>query len=150
EVDSSFYRTPSLKMVQGWRTKTPDGFGFALKVPQVITHEKVLLDCRAELNGFLTAARALEEKLLCCVLQFAYFNRQAFSSLDKFLERLDPFLEGWPDDVPVAVEVRNKNWLTPPWFDCLRRHQAVHVLADQVWMPSPWSLVQKQDVVTGP
>jgi uncharacterized protein YecE (DUF72 family) len=137
-------------MVQGWREKTPDGFGFALKVPQVITHEKVLLDCRTELNGFLTAARALEEKLLCCVLQFAYFNRSAFSSLDKFLERLDPFLEGWPDDVPVAVEVRNKNWLTPQWFECLRRHGAVHVLADQVWMPSPWNLVQKQDVVTGP
>src|SRR5262249_39258716 len=62
----------------------------------------------------------------------------------------DPFLEGWPDDVAVAVEVRNKNWLVPQWFDCLRRHHAAHVLADQVWMPTPWNLVQKQDVVTGP
>src|SRR5262249_49131926 len=113
EVDSSFYATPALKTVQGWRDKTPDGFGFSLKVPQVITHEKRLLDCARELNAFLTAARALEGKLLCCCLQFAYFNRSAFSSLDKFLERLDPFLAGWPDDVPVAVEVRNKNWLVP-------------------------------------
>jgi uncharacterized protein YecE (DUF72 family) len=89
-------------------------------------------------------------KLLCCCLQFAYFNRSAFSSLGKFLERLDPFLADWPADVPVAVEVRNKNWLVPELFDCLRRHRAVHVLADQVWMPMPLSLVQKMDVVTGP
>jgi uncharacterized protein YecE (DUF72 family) len=39
EVDSTFYRSPSRKMVEGWRDKTPDGFGFSLKVPQVITHE---------------------------------------------------------------------------------------------------------------
>ena len=77
-------------------------------------------------------------------------NRSAFSSLGKFLERLDPFLADWPDDVPVAVEVRNKNWLVPELFDCLRRHRAAHVLADQVWMPAPLSLVQKTDVVTGP
>jgi uncharacterized protein YecE (DUF72 family) len=150
EVDSTFYAIPALKTVLGWRDKTPDGFGFSLKVPQVITHEKQLLDCGRELNAFLTAARALEGKLICCVLQFGYFNRKAFSSLGKFLERLDPFLADWPDDVPVAVEIRNKTWLVPEWFDCLRRHGAVHVLADQVWMPSPLSLVRKFDVMTGP
>jgi uncharacterized protein YecE (DUF72 family) len=91
EVDS-FYRSPSLSMVKGWRTKTPDGFGFSLKVPQVITHEKLLVDCRTELNGFLTAAHALEGKLLCCLLQFGYFNRKAFATRDSFLKRRDPFL----------------------------------------------------------
>ncbi len=150
EVDSTFYRTPSRKMVEGWRDRTPDGFGFSLKVPQVITHEKVLLDCRSELNGFLTAARVLEGKLRCCVLQFGYFNRKAFSSLKAFLERLDPFLEEWPDDVPVAVEVRNKSWMAAPLGDCLRRHGAVWVLTDQAWMPSPLTLAQQLDVVTGP
>jgi uncharacterized protein YecE (DUF72 family) len=68
EVDSTFYRSPSVKMTQSWHEKTPDGFHFSLKVPQTITHEKVLLDCRKELNEFMTAARALEEKLLCCLL----------------------------------------------------------------------------------
>jgi uncharacterized protein YecE (DUF72 family) len=33
EVDSTFYRTPSRKMVGGWRDRTPDAFGFSLKVP---------------------------------------------------------------------------------------------------------------------
>jgi uncharacterized protein YecE (DUF72 family) len=150
EVDSTFYRSPSVKMVQGWRERTPDSFGFSLKVPQVITHEKVLLDCRQELNAFLSAARALEEKLLCCLLQFGYFNKQAFASLDDFLQRLEPFLSAWPKDVAVVVELRNKNWMTQKLVDCLRSQQAIWALADQAWVPPPLSLVKKLDVVTGP
>ncbi len=150
EVDSTFYRTPTLAMVRGWDQKTPESFGFSLKVPQVITHEKVLTHCQEELDGFLAAARLLGSKLLCCQLQFGYFNKSKFTSLDGFLARLDPFLAGWPKDVPVAIEIRNKNWVTEPLLACLRRHGAVWVLTDQAWMPSPRSLVEKFDTVTGP
>ena len=68
------------------------------------------------------------------------------------MDRLEPFLAAWPGDVPLAVEIRNKAWMTPALADCLRRHGAVWVLPDQVWMPSPLSLVQRADldVVTGP
>jgi uncharacterized protein YecE (DUF72 family) len=119
-------------------------------VPQSITHEKVLLDCQAEVEAFLGAARLLGDKLLCCCLQFGSFNRRAFASLGAFLERLDPFLAAWPADVPVAVEVRNQTWMAPELADCLRRHSAAWVLPDQAWMPSPLSVVERLDVVTGP
>jgi uncharacterized protein YecE (DUF72 family) len=66
------------------------------------------------------------------------------------LDRLEPFLAAWPADVPLAVEVRNKNWMVAALGDCLRRHKAVWVLPDQVWMPPPLSVVQRLDVVTGP
>jgi uncharacterized protein YecE (DUF72 family) len=69
EVDGTFYRNPSRKMVEGWRNQTPPGFAFSLKVPQKITHEKVLLDCRDEVDAFLAVARLLGDKLLCCLLQ---------------------------------------------------------------------------------
>lgn len=150
EVDSTFYRSPSISMVKGWRDKTPAGFGFSLKVPQVITHEKKLVDCNSELKAFVAAARVLEDKLLCCLLQFGYFNRSAYTSLDQFLAVLEPFLAGWPRDVPVAVEIRNKNWMTPKWIECLRKYQSVWALADQAWVPSPLSLIKKHDCVTGP
>jgi uncharacterized protein YecE (DUF72 family) len=45
EVNSTFYRTPSVAAVKGWRQKTPEGFIIATKVPQVITHDKCLQDC---------------------------------------------------------------------------------------------------------
>jgi uncharacterized protein YecE (DUF72 family) len=93
---------------------------------------------------------ALGHKLLCCCLQFGSFNRRAFASLGAFLDRLDPFLAAWPADVPVAVEVRNQTWMAPELADCLRPHTAVWVLPDQAWMPSPLSVVERLDVVTGP
>jgi uncharacterized protein YecE (DUF72 family) len=52
--------------------------------------------------------------------------------------------------VPIAVEIRNKTWLTAEYAECLRKHRAAWVLTDQTWMPSPLSLVNKFDVVTGP
>ena len=69
EVDSTFYRSPSPKMVEGWRDRTPPGFAFSLKVPQTITHEKMLLDCDEEVAALLSAARLLGDRLLCCCLQ---------------------------------------------------------------------------------
>jgi uncharacterized protein YecE (DUF72 family) len=68
EVDSTFYRSPSRKTVECWRDRTPPGLGLSLKVPQTITHEKVLLDCRDGVSKFLGAAGVLGEKLICCTL----------------------------------------------------------------------------------
>jgi uncharacterized protein YecE (DUF72 family) len=150
EVDSTFYHAPSRKVVEGWRDKTPAGFGFSLKVPQEITHEKILVDCDAQLASFLDAARLLEDKLLCCVLQFGYFNRSKFASGDEFLERLLPFLDKWPKDVSVAVEIRNKTWISATFLDNLRARNVSFVITDQAWMPPPLSLAQKLNVVTGP
>jgi len=137
EVDSTFYRCPSPSTVRGWYAKTPEHFSFALKVPQEITHEKVLLDCDAELTAFLSAADLLGEKLGPLVLQFGYFNRNAFAGANDFLARLVPFLKKLPKDHRFAVEIRNKHWLVPKFADALREQRVALVLQDQSWMPLP-------------
>ena len=53
-------------------------FLFAAKVPQVITHEKALVDCDEDFRDFLKAMDCLGEKLGPLLLQFGYFNRKAF------------------------------------------------------------------------
>jgi uncharacterized protein YecE (DUF72 family) len=148
EVDSTFYRSPTPAMVEGWNAKTPDAFGLCLKVPQTITHEKLLLDCGVEVDQFAGAVRMLGHKLRCCVLQFPYFNRSKFSSLDAFLDRLRSFLATWPTDIPLAIEIRNAKWVGAPFADCLRAHRTTWVLADIVRMPSPLDVVQQTDAVT--
>jgi len=40
ELDNTFYATPALSTVKGWYARTPPGFLFAAKVPQVITPRK--------------------------------------------------------------------------------------------------------------
>src|SRR5258707_14521627 len=44
EVDSTFYACPTARTVENWNARTPEGFVFSVKVPQIITHEKVLVD----------------------------------------------------------------------------------------------------------
>src|SRR5437867_10066601 len=44
EIDSTFYATPNVSVVRSWNAKTPEGFLFAAKVPE-ITHKRVLKDC---------------------------------------------------------------------------------------------------------
>jgi hypothetical protein len=48
EVDSTFYGCPSARTVNNWAARTPEDFIFSVKIPQVITHEKVLVDCDSE------------------------------------------------------------------------------------------------------
>jgi uncharacterized protein YecE (DUF72 family) len=151
EVDSTFYRVPSRGMVQGWRDRTPDGFRFALKVPQVITHQKRLKDCEEEVDGFVTSILPLGQKLTAALLQLGYFNRGAFGSLDEFLDVLDPFLARWPHgQVPLAVEVRNPRWVGPKLAEILRDHNAALTLTEQTWMPRPSVVAAQVDPATGP
>ncbi|HEX3725015.1 MAG TPA: DUF72 domain-containing protein, partial [Pirellulales bacterium] len=44
EINGSFYRTPSLDAVKGWRVQTPENFVFAWKASKFITHWKRLSD----------------------------------------------------------------------------------------------------------
>src|ERR1700735_4127423 len=70
EVDSSFYRGPTIEAVNNWALKTPPGFIFSLKIPHLITHEKILLDCHREFEQFVDTARILDGKLGPMLLQF--------------------------------------------------------------------------------
>ncbi|MGA8366674.1 MAG: DUF72 domain-containing protein, partial [Candidatus Acidiferrales bacterium] len=148
EVDSTFYRTPSASTVRGWYAKTPKDFLFALKVPQVITHEKVLVDCDAEFKASLSAADLLGEKLGPLLFQFGYFNRAAFRGVNDFLARLKPFLKKLPKDHKFAVEIRNKNWLVPQFVEALRERGVALTLIDQSWMPRPAQWFEKFDPIT--
>ena len=40
--------------------------------------------------------------------------------------------KGWP----YGVELRNRNWLRPDYFECLSRHQVTHVFNSWDAMPS--------------
>jgi uncharacterized protein YecE (DUF72 family) len=148
ELDNTFYRTPALTTVQGWNAKTPPGFLFAAKVPQVITHEKVLVDCEDDLKHFLKTMDVLGDKLGPLLFQFGYFNLKAFKTQADFLSLLKPFLKKLPKDYQFAVEIRNKNWIDGVFADVLRERSVALALIDQSWVPRPWELKEKFDLVT--
>ena len=148
EIDSTYYRIPSRKLVQGWYDRTPPGFIFAAKFPQDITHKKVLIDCDRETEEFLSAMELLGEKLGPLLLQFPYLNQQAMPSSEEFLTRLGLYLGSLPKTHRYAVEIRNRKWLDQPLIDLLRKHNVALALVDQVWMPTIKQLTEKLDVLT--
>jgi uncharacterized protein YecE (DUF72 family) len=148
EVDSTFYRIPSLSTVKNWDAKTPKGFLFAAKVPQIVTHEKMLTDCGDDLMEFLKVMSVLGDKLGPLLFQFPYFNKKAFAGVTEFLARLTPFLKKLPAGYKFAVEIRNKNWLVPQFAEALRSRGIALALIDQAWMPRPTQWFEKFDPIT--
>jgi uncharacterized protein YecE (DUF72 family) len=148
EVDSTFYGCPSVNTVSNWADRTPEDFIFSVKVPQVITHDKQLLDCDSEFEEFLKTMDILGPKLGPMVFQFPKFDHWKFPKQDSFLSVLTPFLKKLPADHKFVIEIRNKTWLDARFADALREHNVGLALTDTSFMPRPWELKQKFDQVT--
>jgi uncharacterized protein YecE (DUF72 family) len=146
EVDSTFYACPSARTVENWNARTPEGFIFSVKVPQTITHDKVLVDCEVELKEFLDTIGILGEKLGPIVFQFPFFDKWKIKDRHAFTDRLIPFLKKLPTEHRFAIEIRNKKWLEAEFANLLRDHKIALVLQDRSWMPSPAEL--KFDPIT--
>ena len=149
EIDSTYYGTPSESTVTSWYEKTPPDFVFAAKVPQVVTHEKVLKDCEAEFDEFIDRMGLLGEKLGPLLLQFPWFNRCVIQA-DEFFLRLRFFLQRLKD-LPTnrfVVEIRNKAWLDKRLTDLLREYNVALALTDISRMPRPWENKQFDFVTT--
>jgi uncharacterized protein YecE (DUF72 family) len=130
EINASFYRLPLASTFEGWRSKAPDGFRYAVKVNRFITHMKKLLDCEAELDRFIDLARPLGEKLGPLLYQLP-------PSLHKNLERLDTFLARLPRDLEQVVEFRHKSWYDADVLALLDRHSIGFVAHDMKGLKSP-------------
>jgi uncharacterized protein YecE (DUF72 family) len=149
EIDSTYYGPPSASTVMGWRDKTPPDFIFAAKVPQVVTHEKTLVDCEAEFGEFIERMGLLGEKLGPLLLQFPPFTKYQIQ-VDEFSRRLR-FLLNRVKDLPTCrfvVEIRNKSWLDKRFTDLLREYNVALALTDTSFMPRPWEMKEKLDLVT--
>ena len=76
EVDSTFYGCPSTRTVSNWAARTPEDFTFCVKIPQVITHDKALVDCNPEFEEFVKTMDILGPKLGPIMFQFPKFDRK--------------------------------------------------------------------------
>lgn len=100
---STFYACPSPHKVNNWALKTPDEFIFSVKVPQVITHKKVLVDGDAEFEEFVDTMGWLGEKLGPMVLQFPFFEGAVFRTQNGFSRSTHPV----PQEAPARLQVRS-------------------------------------------
>jgi uncharacterized protein YecE (DUF72 family) len=134
ELDTTFYAVPRGSTIAGWRERTPDGFQFAAKFPQIITHQGGLADCSEETVAFLEAMTLLDRKLGPLLLQMPpWWGAGAFDTLTTFLRNL-------PTGFRYALEVRHKSWLgkdmLPKLLTLLQKHGVALCLVQHAWMPA--------------
>jgi uncharacterized protein YecE (DUF72 family) len=133
EINSTFYRPPARGMVHGWVRYTPEDFVFAAKVPQTVTHERLLdpeKGAAEEAAAFGDLMRPLLDagKLGPLLLQLP--PRLRFDP-----PRVAPFLEALPTDFPWALEPRNRTWIVPEAFDLLAAHGVAYAIVDEPLLP---------------
>ncbi|HEX7169991.1 MAG TPA: DUF72 domain-containing protein [Rubrobacter sp.] len=129
EIDSTFYGTPRRSTVQKWREISPEGFLFAAKFPQEVTHERKLVDSEVEAESFVRTMAELGDRLGPLLLQLPpSFAVGGMGVLEDFLKRL-------PDGFRYAVEVRHRSWLGSDLPEMLRERGAALTLIDYPRMP---------------
>jgi len=154
EIDSTWYHIPNRKMVEAWKSKTPEGFVFSAKVPGVISHEKYLEGCEAELNEFISVMSMLGEKLGPLILQFPYFAKgkdpREYETGADFIRRLRHFVQLLPKEFKWGIEIRNSRWVQPPLLEILRSRDISLVFIDYYTMDPLPKLADRSEVFTAP
>lgn len=132
ELNYTFRRFPTDKLLAGWIGSTPDGFKFAVKAHQNITHVKRLKDAEEWTSRFLASLALLQGagKLGPVLFQLPPFLRCDLPRLKKFLAQL-------PRDTRVAFEFRHESWFTREVFDALREANAALCQAESEKLETP-------------
>ena len=90
EINYTFYRLPTEKLVAGWAAGTPSPYKLTLKAPKRITHDKRLRDAGELLRAFCHAAGTLGDKLGVLLFQLAPNFKVDLAVFDAFLADLPP------------------------------------------------------------
>ena len=125
EINYSFYRMPNESTLLNMAKNVPNGFRFALKANQRISHIQRLRGCEATLKRFLEVASVLYEgnhlgPILVQLPPNFKFDRPL----------LEEFLALRPTAFLFAFEVRHPSWYTEQTYEVLRRFQTALVLSE--------------------
>src|SRR5512134_1290119 len=136
EMNATFYRLPTLKMVQGWHDRAPKGFLFAVKGSRFLTHIKRLKETGPGLRKYFNRLIPLGDRTGPILWQLP----PNFGKTDENVDRLTRFLKKLPDRYQHAIEFRHPSWMDEATFSLLRAHRAANVWISSLRMPQDYTI----------
>jgi uncharacterized protein YecE (DUF72 family) len=130
EINYTFYRIPTEKLLAGWSAGTPDHFQFTLKAPRRITHDAKLQRCDDLVQSFCRIARTLGPKLGTLLFQLP-------PTFKKDVQVLWAFVELLPEGTRAAIEFRHPSWFDNETYDALRAKNVALCVADSEKLSTP-------------
>lgn len=112
EINNTFYRLPSAKMLENWHEQVPESFRFVLKASRKITHFKKLKETDEETNYLFNTAATLGKQLGVILVQLPPYLRKDLDLLQNFLKLLP--------DGKATFEFRHHSWFEEDVFESLR------------------------------
>ena len=143
EGNTTFYAVPSPKTVEQWVLETPDAFRFCLKVPRAISHEGRLDGEVEPARQFVDAMTRLGARLGPMLLQLP----PRYSP--KLFDDLGQFLEAWPAEARLSVEVRHLDWFDAPHHEALNDLLSEHHMARVVIDTRPIRSLEGDKILKG-
>jgi uncharacterized protein YecE (DUF72 family) len=150
-VDAAYYTFPTEKYLEGLAAQIPSDFQFGFKVTDAITLKKFanlprfgaragkeneyFLNAELFERGFLRPCESIRSHVGLLMFEFSRFYPSDFEHGRDFVAALDSFLGKLPTGWPYGIEMRNRNWLKPEYFECLARHGVTHVFNSWTEMP---------------
>jgi uncharacterized protein YecE (DUF72 family) len=132
EVNYTFRRYVTAKLLAGWIAATPADFQFAVKANQAITHVKRLREAGEQTASFLASVDPLRE---AGKLGPVLFQLPPFLKCD--LERLRGFLDALPWGGRAAMEFRHVSWFTDEVYEALRKSNVALCVAESEKIETP-------------
>ena len=132
EVNFTFRRFPTAKLLDGWIAATPENFKFAIKAHQSITHIKRLHDADEVTTRFIDALQPLHD---AGKLGPVLFQLPPYLKFDATL--LANFLASLPRKRRVAFEFRDSSWFCDEIFALLRGANAALCIAESEKLETP-------------
>jgi uncharacterized protein YecE (DUF72 family) len=130
EINNTFYRMPSASVLASWAEQVPDGFTFALKASQRITHRSRLKDSADSVEFFFRVAATLGDRLGPVLFQLP-------PNLKRDLPRLRDFLPLLPAGSRAAFEFRDESWFDEEVYAALREARAALCVAEDENLATP-------------
>jgi uncharacterized protein YecE (DUF72 family) len=127
EVDSSFYGRPRATTVDEWNAAAPTDFRFSLKVPREVTHKRRFKDVGEYFGFFVERVRSLGHKLGAILMQCPPDFGPSAGNRSSLFEFIDTYA---PDDVRLALELRDAGWFDDALFALAREKHVAIVAAE--------------------
>ena len=129
ELNATHYKLYGEDVISGWRDKTGDAFKFFPKVVNSISHYKRLKGVEALVEEYSLPFRVLGDKLGMFFLQL----RDDFKPQD--IDRVVRFVEIWPADLPLAIELRHTDWfndenIANQVYQLFEKHNVANIITD--------------------
>jgi uncharacterized protein YecE (DUF72 family) len=150
-VDAAYYRFPDARQLGGLVQQVPEDFLFAFRVTDEITVKKFTnlarfgrragqpnenyLNAGLFASAFVQPFEPFRRNVGLFIFEFSKFHAGEYAQGREFVADLDRFLAGAPRGWPYGVEIRNKQFLQPEYFETLRRHGAAHIFNSWAEMP---------------